>query len=219
MGYSIGRTAGPRIFTRKQSLFFRKDHLIATQKFYEEHGGKTIIIARFMPAVRTFAPVIAGVGGMNYRRFATFNIAGGAGWVFSMTFLGYFLGKSSMPSNREGGLHHRRDFNPPARHRCLAPPGQREGERQQGRVEPSAARNGWGIDNTAAIGPWLGMTTGRQEGSRMARTRYRRVHRNTPAYPCALVNYDAEARASPTHPKPNPTLPASCRFASAARPD
>ena len=93
VGYSIGRTAGPRIFTRKQSLFFRKDHLIATQKFYEEHGGKTIIIARFMPAVRTFAPVIAGVGGMNYRRFATFNIAGGAGWVFSMTFLGYFFGK------------------------------------------------------------------------------------------------------------------------------
>jgi membrane-associated protein len=93
VGYSIGFQAGPKIFTRDQSLFFRKDHLIATQKFYEEHGGKTIIIARFMPAVRTFAPVVAGVGRMGYRRFAAFNVVGGAGWVISMSCLGYFLGK------------------------------------------------------------------------------------------------------------------------------
>jgi membrane-associated protein len=93
VGYSIGLKAGPKIFTREQSLLFRKDHLIATQKFYEKHGGKTIVIARFMPAVRTFAPVVAGVGQMGYRRFATYNIAGGIGWVTSMTFLGYFLGK------------------------------------------------------------------------------------------------------------------------------
>jgi membrane-associated protein len=93
VGYSIGRKAGPMIFTREQSFFFRKDHLIATQKFYEKHGGKTIVLARFMPAVRTFAPVVAGVGQMGYRRFATFNVMGGIGWVVSMSFLGYFLGK------------------------------------------------------------------------------------------------------------------------------
>jgi membrane-associated protein len=93
VGYSIGHKAGPLIFTREQSFLFRKDHLLATQKFYEKHGGKTIIVARFMPAVRTFAPVVAGVGRMGYRRFATFNVIGGAGWVVSMSFLGYFLGK------------------------------------------------------------------------------------------------------------------------------
>jgi membrane-associated protein len=93
VGYSIGHKAGPMIFTREQSLLFRKDYLLATQKFYEKHGGKTIIIARFMPAVRTFAPVVAGVGRMGYRRFATFNILGGVGWVASMLFLGFFLGK------------------------------------------------------------------------------------------------------------------------------
>jgi len=93
VGFSIGYRAGPKIFTREQSLFFRKDHLIATQKFYEKHGGKTIILARFMPFARTFAPVVAGVGRMTYRRFAMFNVIGGVSWVFSMTFLGYFLGK------------------------------------------------------------------------------------------------------------------------------
>jgi membrane-associated protein len=81
------------IFSREQSFLFRKDHLVATQHFYEKHGGKTIIIARFMPAVRTFAPVVAGVGRMGYRRFAAFNVIGGASWVVSMTFIGYFLGK------------------------------------------------------------------------------------------------------------------------------
>lgn len=93
VGFSIGRRAGPKIFSREQSLFFRRDHLIATHEFYEKHGGKTIILARFMPFARTFAPVVAGVGQMEYRRFAIFNIAGGIGWVASMTFLGYFLGK------------------------------------------------------------------------------------------------------------------------------
>jgi membrane-associated protein len=93
VGFSIGYRAGPRIFSREQSFFFRKDHLIATQKFYEKHGGKTIILARFMPFARTFAPVVAGVGKMSYRRFLMFNVVGGFGWVFSMTFLGYFLGK------------------------------------------------------------------------------------------------------------------------------
>lgn len=93
VGYSIGYKAGPKIFTRDQSLFFRKDYLIATQKFYEKHGGKTIVLARFMPFARTFAPVVAGVGQMSYKRFITYNVFGGVGWVFSMTFLGYYLGK------------------------------------------------------------------------------------------------------------------------------
>jgi membrane-associated protein len=93
VGFWIGYRAGPRIFTREQSFLFRRDHLIDTQKFYEKHGGKTIVIARFMPFARTFAPVVAGVGQMNYRRFAMFNIVGAVAWVLSMTFLGYFLGK------------------------------------------------------------------------------------------------------------------------------
>ena len=101
VGYSIGFKAGPMIFRREQSLLFRKDHLVATQKFYEKHGGKTIIIARFMPAVRTFAPVIAGVGRMGYRRFAAFNAIGGVGWVLSMTFLGYFASEVLGPKQIE----------------------------------------------------------------------------------------------------------------------
>nr|WP_240807097.1 VTT domain-containing protein [Polyangium spumosum] len=93
VGYSIGYKAGPKLFNREQSLFFRRDYLIATQKFYEKHGGKTIVLARFMPFARTFAPVVAGIGKMSYRRFIMFNVFGGIGWVVSMTFLGYFLGK------------------------------------------------------------------------------------------------------------------------------
>jgi membrane-associated protein len=93
VGFFIGYRAGPRIFTREQSFFFRKDHLVATQAFYEKHGGKTIVIARFMPFARTFAPVVAGVGRMSYTRFLGFNVAGGVGWVMSMTFLGYILGQ------------------------------------------------------------------------------------------------------------------------------
>lgn len=93
VGFWIGYRAGPRIFNREQSLLFRRDHLIETQKFYEKHGGKTIVLARFMPFARTFAPVVAGVGQMDYRRFAMFNIVGAVAWVLSMTFLGYFLGK------------------------------------------------------------------------------------------------------------------------------
>lgn len=93
IGYSIGYKAGPKLFTREQSWFFRKDYLVATQGFYERHGGKTIVLARFMPFVRTFAPVVAGIGRMSYRRFLAYNIFGGIGWVLSMTFLGYYLGK------------------------------------------------------------------------------------------------------------------------------
>jgi membrane-associated protein len=93
VGFWTGVKAGPRLFRREQSFFFRKDRLLATQRFYERHGGKTIIIARFMPFARTFAPIVAGVGRMPYARFATFNVTGGVAWVVSMTFLGFFLGK------------------------------------------------------------------------------------------------------------------------------
>ena len=90
-GYYIGKKLGPALFRKEDSLLFKKKHLIATQEFYERHGGKTIIIARFVPVIRTFAPVVAGMAGMGYRRFALFNIIGGIGWVFSMTMLGYLL--------------------------------------------------------------------------------------------------------------------------------
>jgi membrane-associated protein len=90
-GYYIGKKLGPALYRKEDSLLFKKKHLLATQEFYERHGGKTIIIARFVPIVRTFAPVVAGMAGMGYRRFALFNIVGGIGWVFSMTMLGYLL--------------------------------------------------------------------------------------------------------------------------------
>lgn len=91
-GYWIGRRAGVTLFHRPDSRFFKRKHLIQTQQFYERHGGKTIVMARFVPIVRTFAPVVAGVAEMHYRQFAAFNIFGGIGWVLSMTLLGYFLG-------------------------------------------------------------------------------------------------------------------------------
>ncbi len=93
-GYYIGKKLGPALFRKEDSLLFKKKHLIATHEFYERHGGKTIIIARFVPIIRTFAPVVAGIGGMSYRRFALFNIVGGVGWVFSMTMVGYALIKA-----------------------------------------------------------------------------------------------------------------------------
>jgi membrane-associated protein len=91
VGYAIGYRTGPRIFNREQSFFFRKDHLLAAQAFYERHGGKTIILAQFVPIIRTFAPVVAGAGRMNYRRFLAFNVCGAVCWVFSMILLGYSL--------------------------------------------------------------------------------------------------------------------------------
>jgi membrane-associated protein len=91
VGYHIGAKAGPKLFSREDSLFFHKKHLIRTRDFYERHGGKTIIIARFMPIIRTFAPVVAGVGQMSYRRFLRYNVWGGILWVTSMTGLGYGL--------------------------------------------------------------------------------------------------------------------------------
>ena len=100
LGYSIGYRTGPKIFTREKSFFFKKDHLLKAQTFYEKHGGKTIILARFMPIIRTFAPVVAGVARMNYRRFLLFNIVGGAGWVVSMVLIGYYLTNLINPAVR-----------------------------------------------------------------------------------------------------------------------
>jgi membrane-associated protein len=91
VGYAIGFKSGPKIFNREKSFFFNKDHLLKAQAFYERHGGKTIILARFMPILRTFAPVVAGVGRMEYRRFLFYNVFGGIGWVCSMVLFGYFL--------------------------------------------------------------------------------------------------------------------------------
>ncbi len=93
-GYTIGRRAGRPLFERPQSKLFRRDHLLKTQAFYEKHGGVTIILAQFMPFARTFAPIVAGVAEMPYRRFATFNITGAICWIGSMTLIGYFLGRT-----------------------------------------------------------------------------------------------------------------------------
>jgi membrane-associated protein len=93
VGYAIGRASGPRIFTRDDSLFFNKKHLYRAHQFYEKHGGKTIVLARFMPIVRTFAPVVTGAADMRYRDFIFYNIVGGFLWIWSMLFTGYFLGR------------------------------------------------------------------------------------------------------------------------------
>ena len=93
VGFAFGRKAGEALYEREQTLFFRRDHLLSTREFFDKHGGKTIVLARFMPFARTFAPIVAGIGKMPYARFAQFNVGGGVAWVTSMTFLGYFLGK------------------------------------------------------------------------------------------------------------------------------
>ncbi|MCL5004316.1 MAG: VTT domain-containing protein [Patescibacteria group bacterium] len=94
VGYSFGKKVGPRIFNRDKSFLFDKEHLLKAEKFYEKHGAKTIILARFMPFIRTFAPIVAGVGRMNYSVFFTYNIIGGFVWSLGVPFLGFFLGKS-----------------------------------------------------------------------------------------------------------------------------
>ena len=92
-GYWFGRKAGAPLFERPDSRFFKRKHLLAAQEFYDKHGAKTIVLARFVPIVRTFAPIVAGVAGMPYRRFQIYNIFGGVFWIVSMTLLGYFLGQ------------------------------------------------------------------------------------------------------------------------------
>ena len=102
-GYYTGRKLGPALFRKEDSLLFKKKHLIAAHEFYERHGGKTIILARFVPVIRTFAPIVAGMANMTYRRFAVYNIIGGVGWVFSMTMTGYALLK--IIPNAEKHIH------------------------------------------------------------------------------------------------------------------
>jgi len=94
VGYQIGKHAGPRLFRREDSRWFHHKHLERARSFYNHHGGKTIVLARFVPIVRTFAPTIAGAAGMPYRRFAIFNVFGGLIWVVSMCGLGYVVGES-----------------------------------------------------------------------------------------------------------------------------
>ncbi len=91
-GYAFGKKAGPAIFSREDSLIFHKDHVERARVFYEKHGAKTLVLARFLPVIRTFAPILAGVGQMHYRTFFFYNVLGGFFWAIGMTWLGYFLG-------------------------------------------------------------------------------------------------------------------------------
>ena len=93
VGYWFGRKVGPKIFTKEDSIFFHKKHIERAQNFYNKYGNKTIFLARFVPIVRTFAPIVAGVGQMKYKNFLTYNIFGGFVWTFGMVFGGYFLGQ------------------------------------------------------------------------------------------------------------------------------
>jgi membrane-associated protein len=92
VGYQIGRRIGRPLFEKPNSRLFKREHLVRTQAFYDKHGPKTIVLARFVPIVRTFAPTVAGVANMPYKQFVAYNVAGGIGWITSMCLLGYFLG-------------------------------------------------------------------------------------------------------------------------------
>lgn len=92
VNYWIGHYAGPKVFTREKNRFFKKEYLERTHRFYEKYGGKTIIIARFIPIIRTFAPFVAGIGSMTYRRFIAYNVIGGIVWVTAFILLGYYFG-------------------------------------------------------------------------------------------------------------------------------
>jgi membrane-associated protein len=93
VGYYVGKASGPRLFRREDSLLFNKKHLARAHDFYERHGGKTIVLARFMPIVRTFVPVVAGVAGMPIGRYTFYNVVGGVAWIWSMLLTGHFLGR------------------------------------------------------------------------------------------------------------------------------
>jgi membrane-associated protein len=93
VGYSFGKYTGSKLFTKEESLFFRPSHVARAQQFFKTHGAKAIILARFIPIVRTFTPILAGAAKMNYKKFATYNVVGGILWAGGITILGYFLGR------------------------------------------------------------------------------------------------------------------------------
>ncbi len=99
VNYQIGKYIGPKVFYRDDVRFLNKKHLIKTHEFYERHGGKTIIIARFLPIIRTFAPFVAGMGSMSYARFIVYNVVGGVMWVALLVFAGYFFGNIQIVKN------------------------------------------------------------------------------------------------------------------------
>lgn len=94
IGYAFGSRVGPRIFSREDSLLFHRDHLTRAQRFYERHGPKAVVLARFVPFARTFVPILAGVGRMRYPRFLAYNIVGAGLWAIGIPFIGYYLGRS-----------------------------------------------------------------------------------------------------------------------------
>lgn len=93
-GYGMGKKFGPRVFSKENSFFFHRNHLERAQIFYEKYGGKTIVLARFLPVIRTFVPILAGVGNMEYKKFIFFNIFGAGIWAIGITWFGYFLGNT-----------------------------------------------------------------------------------------------------------------------------
>lgn len=99
VNYAIGKAIGPKVFHYESSRFFKKEHLIRTHEFYEKYGGVTIIVARFIPIIRTFAPFVAGIGSMTYSKFILFNLFGGIFWIYSLTYAGYFFGNIPFVKN------------------------------------------------------------------------------------------------------------------------
>ncbi len=99
VGYAFGHKVGPRLFQREDSMLFSKKNVVKAQEFYEKHGGKAIVLARFVPVIRTFAPIVAGIGNMEYRRFLSFNLFGGLLWAVGVTLAGYFLAEVIGPEN------------------------------------------------------------------------------------------------------------------------
>jgi len=100
VGFWFGRKVGPALFRKEDSLFFKKRHLQATQSFYEKHGGKTLILGRFLPIVRTFAPILAGIIAIDFRKFMMYNLIGATAWIASISSIGYFLG-SEFPKTKD----------------------------------------------------------------------------------------------------------------------
>ena len=101
MNYAIGRFVGPRVFTQR-NRWFKQEYLVRTQRFYEKHGGKAVVLARFVPIVRTFAPFVAGIGRMHYGRFLAFDVGGGILWVWSFGLFGYYVGNNALVKENFG---------------------------------------------------------------------------------------------------------------------